>query len=169
MRGGENERSERGSEFSNASSDSEKAAQDPAQHSLTYPGVMKYTEITGIVNKIRPFTLVLFWMRDKSIYGIYKLDHSHVAYFKLPPEIAANRSRQEILGLIHVEGDHPHPEDLGFDQFVAGIKVARVRKIWLTRMRGKSLDTVFLSTKELRHFLHHPHAQHDEFEASTVR
>jgi hypothetical protein len=130
---------------------------------------MKYTEITGIVNKIRPFTLVLFWMRDKSIYGICKLDHGHVAYFKLPPEIAANRSRHEILGLIHVEGDHPHPEDLGFDQFVAGIRGARVRKIWLTKMRGKTLDAVFLSTKELRHFLHHPHAQHDEFEASTVR
>jgi len=168
LRGGDNERSERGSESSNAFSDSEKAAQDPAQYSLPFLSVMKYTETTGIVNKIRPFTLVLFWM-DKSIYGIYKLDHGHVAYFKLPPEIAANRSRQEILGLIHVEGDHPHPEDLGFDQFVAGIRGARVRKIWLTKMRGKTLDAVFLSTKELRHFLHHPHAQHDEFEASTVR
>ena len=53
LRGGENERSEGGSEFSNACSDSEKAAQDPAQYSLPYLSVMKYTEITGIVNKIR--------------------------------------------------------------------------------------------------------------------
>jgi len=111
------------------------------------------TEIAGIVNKIHPYTLLLFWMRDKSIYGIYKLGHGHIAYFKVPPEIAAQSSRHELLQRIHVEGDHAHPENLGFDQFAAGVKKTRVRKIWLTRRKGKPLDSVFLTLKELRDFL----------------
>jgi hypothetical protein len=115
--------------------------------------MIEETEIAGIVNKIHPFTLLLFWMRDKTIYGIYKLGHGHIAYFKLPPDVGAKSSREEILQRIHIEGDHQHPENLGFDQFVAEMKKARVRKVWLTRKGGKALDAVFVTLKELRDFL----------------
>jgi hypothetical protein len=126
------------------------------------------TEITGIVNKVNPFSLLLFYMRDKSICGIYKLGHGHVAYFRLSPDAAANRSRHELLKLIHVEGDHPHPESLSFDQFVAGLRGGRVRKIWLAKSRGKPVDLVFLSMKELEHYMHLHLVQHEKFHAPTV-
>lgn len=111
------------------------------------------TEIAGIVNKIHPFTLVLFWMRDKSVYGIYKLGHGNIAYFKLHHEAVVGISRDEILQRIHVEGDHPHPETLGFDQFVEGMKTSKVRRVWVIRKKEEPLDAVFLTMKELRDFL----------------
>ena len=126
------------------------------------------TEITGIVNKVNPFSLLLFYMRDKSICGIYKLGHGHVAYFRLSPDAAANRSRHELLKLIHVEGSHPHPESLSFDQFVAGLSGGRVRKIWLAKSRGKPVDLVFLSMKELEHYMHLHPAQHEKLHAPAL-
>jgi hypothetical protein len=97
--------------------------------------------------------MLLFWTRDKTVYGIYKLGHGHIAYFKLPPKVGASSSKEEIVRRIHVEGDHPHPENLGFDQFVAEMKKARVRKVWLTKKRGKPVDAVFLTLKELGDYL----------------
>lgn len=119
--------------------------------------MIEETEIASIVNKIHPFTILLFWMRDKTIYGIYKLGHGHIAYFKLPSEVSAGHSKQELLRQIHIEGDHPHPENLGFDQLVAKMKTSRVRKIWLTRKIGRPLDAVFLTLKELMDFLRSDH------------
>jgi len=124
--------------------------------------MIEETEIAGIVNQIHPFTLLLFWMRDKTVYGIYKLAHGHVAYFKVQPEIANKSSREELLKHIHVEGDHPHPENLSFDQLVAGMKGSRVRKAWLTSRKGRHLDAVFLTIKELRDFLRSTSTEYSE-------
>ena len=124
--------------------------------------MIEETEIAGIVNQIHPFTLLLFWMRDKTVYGIYKLAHGHVAYFKVPPQIASKSSREELLKHIHVEGDHPHPENLTFDQLVTGMKGSRVRKVWLTSRKGTHLDAVFLTLKELRDFLRSTYTKYSE-------
>jgi hypothetical protein len=115
--------------------------------------MIEETEIAGIINKIHPFTLILFWMHDRSVYGIYKLGHGHIAYLKLPHAIAAKGSKQELLHHIHVEGSHHHPESLSIDEFVAGIKRTRVRKIWLTSKGDKNFDVAFLTLKELKDFL----------------
>ena len=115
--------------------------------------MIEETEIAGIINKIHPFTMLLFWMRDRNVYGIYKLGHGHIAYFKLPHETEKQISRQELLRRIHVEGDHPHPENLNFDQFVTRLKMTRLRKVWLIKKRGKPIDAVFLTLKELKDFL----------------
>ena len=115
--------------------------------------MIEESEIAGIINKIHPFTLILFWMRDKSVYGVYKLGHGHIAYFKLPQEVAAKSSKQELLHHIHVEGNHPHPESLSIDEFIAGIKRTKLRKIWLTRKGGKAFEAAFLTLKELKDFL----------------